>query len=83
MPLFWLSGVIFDLSRVTIDWIHAVMLFNPVTFFVTSFRMALCSHQWVWEDPLMLGVFAGVFLLTLIVMTWVYKRLHQEVVDVF
>ena len=47
-PVFWLSGVIFDISNIGVEWIRTILLFNPVTFFGSSFRMALCSHQWIW-----------------------------------
>ena len=81
-PLFWLSGVIYDLSRVPVEWFQTIMLFNPITFFATSFRMAICDHQWIWENPTMLGSFGVVFLLTVVAMAVIYKFLHREVVDV-
>ena len=81
-PLFWLSGVIFDISNIGIDWIQTLLLFNPVTFFGSGFRMALCSRQWIWEDSLTLIGFGVVFLATMFAMVWVYKRLSQEVADV-
>ena len=81
-PVFWLSGVIFNISNIGIDWIETALLFNPVTFFGSSFRMALCYHQWFWESPPMLLGFGIVFMATLIVMAWIYKRLSKEVADV-
>ncbi len=40
-PLFWLSGIIFDVSNIGITWIETILLFNPSTFFATSLRDAL------------------------------------------
>ena len=81
-PVFWLSGVIFDINRVSIGWIQRIMDFNPVTFFVKSFRAALYDKTWFWEDTSMCIGFAAVFILTLVVMVWVYKRFNEEVADV-
>ncbi|MCL1847090.1 MAG: ABC transporter permease [Coriobacteriia bacterium] len=80
-PLFWLSGIIFDIYQVNIDWIHTLLLFNPVTFFATAYRDALYTKSWVWENPSALLVFLFVFVLTLVIMLVVYKRLHKEVSD--
>ena len=81
-PVFWLSGIIFNVSNISIAWIQKVLLFNPVTFFATAYRNALFSKAWVWENPELLGAFCIVFLVTLIVMSVLYKRLAGEVSDV-
>jgi len=80
-PLFWLSGIIFDIDRVDIDWIQGILLFNPITFFARSFRDAFYAKTWIWEQPLVLGAFVLVFVVTFITMLLVYKRFHREVSD--
>ena len=84
-PLFWLSGIIFNMSLMTkgsFHWAADIMLFNPVTFFATAFRDALCDKVWVWEDPVFFGSFLIVFLITTILMLVAYKKLNEEVPDV-
>ena len=81
-PLFWLSGIIFDVSGIKIIWLKWVMAFNPITFFATSFRAALCDRYWVWEDPRLLLPFLGVFLVMFILAIRVQYRLGPEVADV-
>lgn len=81
-PIFWLSGIIYNAETLNIVWIQNVLLFNPVTFFVTAFRDALYSKTWIWDDPLVLGVFGLVFIVTLVVTLAVYKHFHEEVPDV-
>ena len=81
-PLFWLSGVIFNLKAVDIDWIQTIMNYNPVTFFCTIFRDALCDKMWFWEDVTLCSGFAVVFVVTLVLALFVYKRLNEEVSDV-
>ena len=81
-PLFWLSGIIFDLSAIKIDWIQSLMNFNPVTTYVTVMRDAMCYKTWFWEDPNFVIGFAVVFVVTVGLALFVYKRLNQEVADV-
>lgn len=80
-PLFWLSGIIFDIQAIKISWIQSVMFLNPITFFATAFRDAFYHKTWFWDNPTMLGGFGFVFLVTLVVMLALYKRLHEEVPD--
>ena len=81
-PFFWLSGVIFNVKSIPIDWIQTILYFNPITFFVSAFRGAFYDKTWFWDDPVMLGGFVAVFVITLILMVVVYKKLHEEVSDV-
>lgn len=80
-PLFWISGIIFDISKVDIEWIKTIMLFNPISFFVNSFRDALYERTWFWEDQIALLGFGAVFIMTFLIMLLLYKRLHEEVPD--
>jgi len=80
-PIFWLSGILYNVETLNIAWIQDVLAFNPVTFFATAFRDAFYSKTWVWENPSALGAFGIVFLATLVLMLVVYKRFHEEVSD--
>ena len=81
-PVFWLSGVIFDVAKVPIDWVQTVMNYNPVTFFAGAFRDAFYNQTWFWEDvPRLIG-FVVVFAVTLLATLWVYHRFNEEVADV-
>ena len=81
-PLFWVSGIIYDVSALGIDWIQSVLAFNPVTFFAQAHRMALCDGVWLWEDPFMLGAFAFVLVLVLGAAVLNLRRVESEVTDV-
>lgn len=80
-PFFWLSGVLFDIKSIPLDWVQNILAFNPITFFVTSFRDAFYAKVWFWEDPVLLGGFAVVFAVTLILAVVVYSKLNEEVAD--
>lgn len=83
-PLFWLSGVLFNMDMLApagFGWAANVMLFNPVTFFVTAFRKATCYKQWFWDDPVFFGCFCIVLVITIIAMCIAYGKLSEEVAD--
>ncbi len=82
-PLFWLSGVIFDVTVIPFAWAKALFLFNPVTFFISAFRDAYYYRIWIWEDSLALACFAVVFLVTAAFSVVVYRRFCEEVPDAF
>ncbi len=81
-PLFWLSGVIFNMENVGIGWIQTIMLFNPVTFFGKIYRAALVDKVWIWEDPAVCLGFLAVFAVCFVLMLVVSKRLAKDVADV-
>lgn len=81
-PFFWLSGVIFNVQNIPIDWIQTLLQFNPITFFVQAFRGALYDKTWIWDNPHACIGFAVVFLVTLVAALWIYKRFNKEVPDV-
>lgn len=82
MPLFWLSGVIFDLSSIAIPWVRVVLAFNPVTFFAEAHRLALCDGVWLWERPEVLVPFLVVFAMTVFAAVLIQRRIGGEVADV-
>jgi len=81
-PLFWLSGIIFNVGSIKAHWAQWVLSFNPITFFATSFRAALCERYWIWEQPRLLWPFVAVFVVMLVLAVRVQHRLGTEVADV-
>ena len=81
-PLFWVSGIIFDLTRIRYDWLRWILALNPVAFFATSFRAALCDEYWVWNNPQLIYPFLTVFVLMTLAALRVQSRLSSEVADV-
>lgn len=81
-PFFWLSGVIFDVKSIPVEWIQVVLYFNPITFFVTSFRGALYDKTWFWNDGFSCVCFAIVFAATFAACLLIYKKFNEEVADV-
>ena len=81
-PLFWLSGIIFNVFDLGICWLETILMFNPITFIATIYRCAIFDRTWIWEQPMAIVGFAVVFALTLVLMIVVYKRSAEEVPDV-
>ena len=81
-PLFWLSGIIFNVFDVGIPWVESILMFNPVTFIATMYRYAVYDHMWIWQKPESIIGFSVVFVITLGAMIAIYRRTHEEVADV-
>jgi teichoic acid transport system permease protein len=82
LPLFWTSGVIFDVRGV--DWLpfQIFLMFNPISFLVTGFRAATCENYWIFALPEMVLPFIAVSLLTVVLSLHFYNYLKSEVRDV-
>ena len=81
-PIFWLSGTIFDVSAIDIEWVRNILLFDPVTFLVQGSRACFYDKYWLWEKPDMCLAFACVFIVTVALALFVYKRTQEEISDV-
>ena len=81
-PVFWLSGIIFDVFAFDYEWLTAILMFNPVTFIASMYRAALYDKMWIWERTGAIEGFVIVFVVTLIVTVIVYARTREEVPDV-
>ena len=81
-PLFWLSGVIYDVNQIRHPAIRTILKFNPVTVISSGYRKALVYKTWFWQDKVeMLGYFTILLIVTLAAL-WAYKRLRKEIPDV-
>ena len=80
--VFWLSGIMWDVNAMHIEWLQKVMYFNPVTYIATGYRNCFIYHRWFWEEPLQLGIFAGMFVVMIMLAVWSYKKLIREIPDV-
>jgi teichoic acid transport system permease protein len=80
-PLFWVSGVIFDVSGVDIPAFKVFLLVNPVTFFVNALRDTFCFDSWFFLNIRALLCFGIVFLVIMILALHFYNVLKVEVCD--
>ena len=81
-PLFWLSGIIFNVYNLQLPLVELVLMLNPITFSVTMYRCAVYDKMWIWDKPEAIVGFVVVFAITLVVTLVIYRRTHEEVADV-
>ena len=81
-PLFWVSGIIFNVYDLGISWLETILMFNPITFIATMFRCAVYDKTWIWDSPMAIIGFTAVFVAMMLVMVVVYRRTREEVPDV-
>ena len=49
-PIFWLSGIMYDVGSIDVIWIQKAMLFNPVSYFASGYRNTFIYETWIWEE---------------------------------
>lgn len=80
--LFWMSGILWSVSKLKIAGIHYILLFNPVSFIVEGYRQTLVGHKWFFEDRVQLACFLLVFGVMIWLAYLTFKRARKEIVDV-
>lgn len=80
--IFWLSGILWDVRSIPIEWIQTVLLFNPVTFIASGYRNVFIYKVWFFEEPIPLLAFGLVLGLMSILGLWSYEKLIKEIPDV-
>ncbi len=80
--LFWISGIMYDVNSIEIDFIKNILLFNPITIVANGFRNSLIYKTWFWENPGELINFFIVYAVMLILALWAYKKLRKDIPDV-
>ena len=80
--IFWLSGVIWDVNSVNIEWIRILLKLNPVTYIVEGYRNCFINKIWFWEQPRELLSFLIIIAVLLLLALWSYKKLRKEIPDV-
>lgn len=82
MALFWLSGIMYNVDKISVEWIKDIMLFNPITIVVNGFRNSLIYKNWIWENPIEIRNFFIVTAIMMLLSVWVYRKLRKDVPDV-
>jgi teichoic acid transport system permease protein len=80
--VFWLSGIMWNINKLTIPWLRKVLMFNPVTFISNGFRNVFIDKIWFFEQPKRLMYMGIIFIILLILALVTYKKLKKEIPDV-
>lgn len=79
--LFWLSGILWNIHQMPIQWIKDLLLFNPITFFVEGYRNSLLYGKWFYQDTKQLIIFGVMFVIMVILAVITYRRSRKELAD--
>ena len=80
--IFWLSGIIWDASTVTIPWIKKLLRLNPFNFLVEGYKNCFINQTWFFEEPKRLLYFGIELLILILIGLWAYKKVRKEIPDV-
>lgn len=80
--LFWLSGVIWDVSLLDIQWLQKILYFNPITYIVNGYRNCFIKKVWFFEEPVQLLVFVCITTLIILLAIGIYKKNKKDIPDI-
>lgn len=83
-PIFWLSGIIFDVTSIESTVVQTALMFDPVSFLVMGYRSVLSGvgTGWIWSNPLSFGLGVGIIVLTCVLGLLVFSKLRRDLPDV-
>lgn len=79
--LFWLSGILWNIQQMPIQWVKDLMLFNPISFFIEGYRNAILYNKWFYQDTKQLIIFCAMFAIMVLVAGIAYRRSREELAD--
>ena len=80
--VFWMSGILWDINDISIEWIRKVLWFNPVAYLIDGFRNCFINKVFFFEEPKKLLAFLISLLFFAILSAVCYKKLRKELPDV-
>lgn len=79
--LFWLSGVIWDVGMLKIEWLKKLLYLNPITYIVNGYRNCFVKKIWFFEEPVQLIFFIGMTICINLFSFWLYKKNKKDIPD--
>ena len=80
--IFWLSGIIWDVNSISINWVKQVLWFNPIAYLINGYRNCFINKVFFFEEPIQLLVFIGTLILLTILAVISHNKLRKEIADV-
>lgn len=80
--IFWMSGIIYDVNSIDVQWIKFILQFNPVTIVASGYRHAFIDKSWFYEHPVELWSYLAVMIVMIVCALWAYKKLYKMIRDV-
>ena len=82
--VFWLSGIMYDISLINNVWLRRMLRINPVTYICSGYRDCYINNRWFFDPTKYkstLGFF-GVVLLMWTASLFIYKKTRKDLPDV-
>ena len=79
--IFWLSGIIWDVSLIDVKWLKQLLILNPVTFIVNGYRNCFIKHIWFFEEPIPFTFFLFITILTIVLSSFIYNKVKKDIPD--
>lgn len=80
--LFWLSGIMWPVTKIHSHVGRMILKANPITFTVEGYRNCFVHHVWIWQEPKELLVYLCELVIMWILALWVFKKLKKDMPDV-
>jgi len=81
MAIFWLSGIIWNVDNVKVEWLKPILNINPVTYLCNGFRNVYINKIWFFDQKRTFYF----LIVTLIIYTLaflVYRKIRKDIPDV-
>lgn len=79
--LFWISGIIYNISNLNNEVLKSILSFNPIAILIDGFRKALIYKEWFWQDCESLLKLAIIYIILAILTLFFYKKLYKKIPD--
>lgn len=80
--VFWLSGIIYNVQKIDIPWIRAILSYNPITIVASGYRHCMIDKTWFFEDMYSIRCYFIVLFVMIVLAIWAYRKLNKEIRDV-
>lgn len=80
--IFWMSGILYDVNSIHIDWVRSAMSYNPVTIVASGYRHVFIDKTWFFENSTELRCYIIIMVIMAICAIWAYRKLYKDIPDV-
>lgn len=80
--IFWMSGIMYNVSGIGSEKIKAVLMFNPVTLIANGYRHVFIDKTWFFEVPNEMRNYCIILVIMIVLAIWAYKKLYKDIADV-
>jgi teichoic acid transport system permease protein len=80
--LFWVSGIIWDANSMKPGPLQAIVLMNPINYFVSGYRNTFLFKRWFFQTSFETSAFLILLIATMTIGGKIYSKLRKEISDV-